>query len=582
MAVDVSRKNQIIIFSIWLLVVPITLYFAKMYFPSRELDWTNLVILFLIMFLTMLLPIQFQNMTISLERWITLTIFLQYGLFIEIIFIQIAMFLILFTEKSTLPITHKFFVNSGIFALTSLLSGAIYHSLGGTIGSMDFSKVFYFGLIYAISYSLINNLLLKVYFHFNSHIFSLTSKGALWDYASTIIMVPFGIALYFLNEHLSNKSLLLVGIPFVIFLFILRMFNSSTTVNDQLSCAAEIGPELADRLLFDEVLETFLVKLKDVVPYDNAYVVDLRSGIDFVPLMGNGRNGITKDVKGILFHDIKKVDDGLDEFFTRIYFNEKEIKSLKNIEFVGNIRSVLTAPIIRNEITEGFLILTSYRKNMFKPESLNLIDILNGFFAISLEKARFYESTIEKGVRCGLTKLHNFAYLETKLEENMGELREGLLSSLSVIMLDIDYFKKINDTYGHECGNVILVKLAELLKSHRTPVTTLARYGGEEFVFILPNFTKKEATDLAEEIRIEVEKTNFAITPDLTEDKPEDKVSIDVNITISLGVATALEDAENAKDLLRNADRALYIGGKQSGRNLVGVYNDVEEAGTKV
>jgi two-component system, cell cycle response regulator len=61
-----------------------------------------------------------------------------------------------------------------------------------------------------------------------------------------------------------------------------------------------------------------------------------------------------------------------------------------------------------------------------------------------------------------------------------------------------------------------------------------------------------------------------------------DRISIDVNITISLGVATAPEDAENAKDLLRNADRALYIGGKQSGRNLVGVYNDSEAAGAKV
>ena len=168
-------------FFIWLLVVPASFLLAKAYFPARDLDWMNILILFSIMFLTMLLPIPFQNITISLERWITLTIFLQYGLFIEIIFIQIAMFFILFTEKSTLPITHKFFVNSTVFAFTSLLSGTIYHSLGGTIGSLDFSKVFYFGLIYAISYSLINNLLLKVYFHFNSHLFSFTSKGSLWD-----------------------------------------------------------------------------------------------------------------------------------------------------------------------------------------------------------------------------------------------------------------------------------------------------------------------------------------------------------------------------------------------------------------
>ena len=463
MTVDVSRKQRIIMFFIWLLVVPLSLYLAYLYFPARELDWMNVVILFSIMFFTMLIPLKFQNITISLERWITLTIFLQYGVFIEIITIQIAMLFILFTEKSTLPITHKFFVNSTVFAITSLASGTIYHALGGTIGSLNFVSVFYLGLLYAISYSLINNLLLKVYFHFNSHIFSLVSSGALWDYISTMIMVPFGIALYFLNEHLNNKSLLLIGIPFVIVLFVLKMYNSSNTMHDQLASAADIGHELADRLLFDEVIETFLIKLKDVVPYDNAYVVDLRSGINLIPLMGLGRNGITKDVKGLSFHDVKKNNDGLDTHFTRIYFNERDIQTLKNIQFTNNIRSVLTAPIIRNGVTEGFLILTSFRKNMFQTEIVHLVDVLTGFFAISLEKARFYENTIEKSERCGLTKLYNFSYLETKLEENMNELQEGKISNLSVIMLDIDYFKSINDTYGHECGNAILVELARLL-----------------------------------------------------------------------------------------------------------------------
>ena len=132
---------------------------------------------------------------------------------------------------------------------------------------------------------------------------------------------------------------------------------------------------------------------------------------------------------------------------------------MKNIEFSGNIRSVLTAPIIRNDVTEGFLILTSFRKNMFQTAIVQIIDILTGYFAISLEKARFYENTIEKSERCGLTKLYNFSYLETKLEENMTELQEGKISNLSVIILDIDHFKSINDTYGHESGNDILVSL---------------------------------------------------------------------------------------------------------------------------
>ena len=102
----------------------------------------NLVILFSIMFLTMLVPLQFQNMTVSLERWITLAVFLQYGVFIELLFIQVAMLILLVSEKSTLPLTHKLFVNSTIFAITSLGSGSIFYAIGGTIGSWVFSKVF--------------------------------------------------------------------------------------------------------------------------------------------------------------------------------------------------------------------------------------------------------------------------------------------------------------------------------------------------------------------------------------------------------------------------------------------------------
>lgn len=572
----VSKRQQLITFFIWLLIVPLGFFVAHSFFPSRELDWANILLLFAIMFLTMLLPLQFQTVTISLERWVTLTIFFQYGVFTELVFIQVAMFIILFTEKSSLPLTHKFFVNSTIFTILSIVSGFVFHYAGGTIGSLNFSDVFLFGLLYAASYSLLNNILLKVYFLFNARIYSLRSKGALWDYISTLIMVPFSISLYFLHEHLDNKSLLLIGIPFIIVLVVLRMYNTSNTLNDQLSHAGEIGHELADRLLFDEVIETFLEKLKDVVPFGDAYVVDLRGGKKLIPLMGSESGVITKDVKGISFLAEKEPDDGLDKHFSQIYFNEKEVRSLKNIDFTHQVGTVMTAPIVRNQKTEGFLILTSVRKNSFRAVDMQIIDILTGYFAISLEKAKYFENTIEKSERCGLTKLNNFRYLDRKLDEETMRYHLGSLNELSVIILDIDHFKGINDTYGHESGNDILIQLAQLLLKFKKPNDTLARYGGEEFVLVLPNTSKVEAADLAETIRQEVENTPFKVIPDLS----ESRITIDVKITISLGVATVPDDAETAKDLLRNADRALYIGGKQAGRNRVGLYED--EAVTSV
>ena len=567
----VSKKQELGMFFIWILIFPLSIFIAYEYFPSGELDWPNLVILFVIMFFTMLLPLQFKTVTISLERWITLTIFFQYGVFTEFVFIQVAMFILLFTDKSALPITHKFFVNSTVFAIISIASGFVFHYAGGVIGTLYFSDIFFFGLLYAITYTVLNNILLKIYFHFNSRVYSLRSQGAIWDYISTLLLVPFSISLYFLHGHLNNKSLFLIGIPFLIVLIVLKMYNNSNTLNEQLSNAGEIGHELADRLLFDEVIQTFLEKLKDVVPFEHAYVVDFTEGNKLIPLMGSEMGIIRKGIEGMSFRGDKKMDDGLDTFYSRIYFNEKEVRSLKNIDFAYQVRSAITAPIIRNEKTEGFLILTSARKNTFHTADMNIIDILTGYFAISLEKAKYYENTIEKSERCGLTKLHNYHYLDKKLNEGIIQHHKGEIDKLSLIILDIDHFKMINDAYGHGSGNDILIKLAKLLKKHGKPQDTVARYGGEEFVIILPGSSKEEAANLAEAIRHKVEDTVFEIIPGLS----ESRTPVDIAITISLGVATVPEDADVAKNLLRNADRALYIGGKQAGRNRVGVYGDL-------
>lgn len=575
--VEISKKQQTIVFFVWLLVVPISAYIAYAYFPSRTLDWPNLLLLFGLMFLTMLLPLRFSNVTISLERWITFTIFFQYGVFAEFIFVQIAMIVLLFSEKSGLPITHKFLVNSTIFASISVVSGFVFHFAGGTVGSLDFSELFIFGFLYAIVYSFLNNLLLKLYFTFNSRTYSLHSEGALWDYISTLIMVPFSITFYFLSEHLGAKSLVLIGGPFLIVLAVLRMYNTSNTLNDQLSSAKEIGHELADMLLFDQVMETFLKKLKAVVSFQNAYVVDLQSGRKLLPLMGFEKDVITKQVEEISFLADKNRDDGISIYETKIYRNRQEIKAVKTIDFLHYFETLMVAPIIRNDKTEGFLILTSTRKNAFTAINVQIIDILTGYLAISLEKARYFEKTIAKSERCGLTKLHNFRYLDKELDKKVIQFHLGEIEKLSVIILDIDYFKKINDTFGHESGNDLLVKLADLLRKHSAPKDILARYGGEEFVFVMPNCDKVTASKRAEKIRQEVEATVFTINPDLSENRS----LIDVQMNVSLGVATMPDDADSSLSLMRNADRALYIGGKQAGRNKVGVFETQEEIETE-
>jgi len=217
---------------------------------------------------------------------------------------------------------------------------------------------------------------------------------------------------------------------------------------------------------------------------------------------------------------------------------------------------------------EGILVLASRKKYAFETYQLQIISLLCSYFAVSLEKARFVQETVSQSERCGLTELYNYRYLEKQLEINMNDLLNGKLRQLSLLMMDIDHFKAINDTYGHQSGNDILFGLARLLERELEDCGILARYGGEEFVVILPNYSKENSLKLAEELREKIESTPFEIRTDL-EDKPK---LITVNITTSIGVSTAPEDCDEAMALIRNADRALYIGAKREGRNRVAEY----------
>lgn len=567
-----SRKRRLLILTTWIIIVPPILYFVYRYMPVIEVDWVTISLYLVILLLTMMLPVQLTNITISLERWITFTVFFQYGLFAELIFMQVAMILLLFTGKTSLPTAQRFLINSSMFAIVSVLSALVFFAMGGEVGTVDFTSIVVFGAIYAITYMLVNSLLLKVFFAITSEKFTIWSRGTLWDYLTTLLVFPSSVSLYYLNLHFGNKSILLCGIPFLFILLIIRMYHRSDNLNEKLSSASVIGRELADRLGFEDVVKTFIVKLQNVVSYDQAYVLDLRSGTHLITLMGSENAVVSKKVDHIKFKSKVEWDDGLDLDITKIFGAKKEAALLKNFTFSETVKSVMTAPIKRNQRTEGMLILTSRHKNNFRELEMKIVDILTGYFAISLVKARLFEKTVEQSERCGLTNLHNFRYLDAKLDEDIIRYHTGELTSLSAIILDIDHFKAINDTYGHQSGNDLLCALSDVLLSFVDEDASLARYGGEEFVYILRNKGKARTVELAEEIRKEVERVAFPIIPDLSEDRSP----IDVHLTISVGVATVPEDAENAKLLLRNADRALYIGGKQAGRNRVGVFEEKE------
>jgi len=152
-----------------------------------------------------------------------------------------------------------------------------------------------------------------------------------------------------------------------------------------------------------------------------------------------------------------------------------------------------------------------------------------------------------------LTNIYNRRKFSQLLDLEI-ERVERYNRSLAVVLLDIDHFKRINDTFGHDTGDSVLKKISRLLRENIRSVDTLARYGGEEFVLILPETNIKKAMTAAERIRRVIESKSF------------DKVG---HITISAGVSI-FEEGDNRQSIVKKADRGLYIA-KREGRNGVSI-----------
>ena len=171
-----------------------------------------------------------------------------------------------------------------------------------------------------------------------------------------------------------------------------------------------------------------------------------------------------------------------------------------------------------------------------------------------LTRHRIY---IEQTMKDELTALPNRAYLFKALDNELARARR-YRRSLSVVMLDIDKFKLVNDTYGHLFGDKILIRLTETLLGEVRRQDILGRYGGEEFLIILPETAGKAATALMERCRKKVAGTRYK----------GDSGSTIVSVTISAGIAEFTADDHSIEDLIGRADRALYKA-KENGRDQI-------------
>jgi eukaryotic-like serine/threonine-protein kinase len=326
-----------------------------------------------------------------------------------------------------------------------------------------------------------------------------------------------------------------------------RLFAAEQERIDELSSIQSIVQTLAplhDIPTIAQVIERELTRLIDY----HALRLFLVEGQTLVPLVSSGADISMLQVR---------IGDGIAGWIAahgRSVLVGNTLEDSRVTQIPGTPRraeSMIGSPLNYEGRVQGVMTLTKLGSEQFDANDQRLLSIIAGQVAIVFDRARLYGELIKDAMTDPLTGLANRRYLNERLkEERSRALRTG--QGLAAIMLDIDRFKRVNDHFGHDAGDVVLRHLAEVIASVVRVEDIVARYGGEEFCVLVPEIPESEADGVAERVRAAIAGTRL----------PEEAGV--AQVTVSVGVAHLAPD-DDADSLFTRADHAMYAGKRQGG-----------------
>ncbi len=221
------------------------------------------------------------------------------------------------------------------------------------------------------------------------------------------------------------------------------------------------------------------------------------------------------------------------------------------------LRSDMTIPLHARGRVMGAFRVGSCRRHAYDPEDFDVLQRCADLTAVAVETQRLLQATRRLSEQDGLTGVSNHRHFLTLLQQEVARSRRTD-RSLALLMIDIDDFKRINDTHGHQAGDQVLRHVAQLVSKMLRRSDTVARYGGEEFAVLLPEATFEQAMKVGEALRAEVEGAPITMS----------EPGLPLRARVSIGVAVLPGDAFGPGDLVGAADRGLYQA-KRSGKNRI-------------
>lgn len=566
----VDTKNKKII---W--IVYVTLSFLLLFYTVKESLWTNFFSLdYLLLLATAIIvsffPIKISDTVFSMVTGVSLITFVLYGFTGELLLTSIAVIILLLRVDLKMQSLHLYALNLATVMTLSVLSASAYHLTDLILAPQLPEQVKFIPLLAYITVYLFGNhfiYFLLEYFDGKKETPIFLTKQLVLSLMVNYTLLPFFYILIYLYYRIGSPGLQLGFIPYLTFVAGLYLWSKSELNNFYLQQVNEATHKLTERLNYEETIACFIDSLLEIFQAEQVYYYKVSSDdkmrLENVYQPENATVDLDEELylpKDSLLAEVLE-----SQSMTSYYHATDYMDSFGGAQrFKGNKAVII--PIYALNKNRG-LILMVQPKNLLSEEYMeSLIENFNRSFINVIENAMRYEKLKISNYTDGLTDLPNFrSFLKEAKKVKTTEEEEQLYS---VIVLDIDHFKELNDRHGHEAGNDVLKQLGELLKRFSHENCFVARYGGEEFVLLVRNQNSEKTYQLAEEIRQAIENQIFIGNYSILENK-----EVELRITGSLGTATAPKDGNNVYDLIALADEAMYLGSKQNGRNKVTAYH---------
>ena len=573
-----DRKNKRHLFFRYILYISAIVSFilsAKVFYLDSYQSLGTFIVFVLACTLIGNMPISMKNTgDIDLSDAIAAFIFILYGTETVIFFTSIFVVMVMFIREKYITKRNDnsmMFFNIAMFIVSARIAATFVTAILKGLETNSFIGHVLYSIGFIGSFILLNVLMIKIDSNLEK------DRNFVLDRESTLLLgvnfvISSFVAVTLCQINSTSKmigTLLVLGILLMLHycFHILRKINIR---NESIKGLLKITEDIVKYGEFREKCKHLITNMKDLIPYTicSIYTFDIDNDGTTYPVAYDGPEGIGIGDLSIDLSSsavtIKTIKEG------KIYISN-EISKDKKVKFTGRLANAINVaiivPVLIGEKVVGSIFIFG-KKNLinFTANGIDdLLNILSNQMALAIENDGIYRDMENKADVDPLTRLYNRRVLDREIESLISKNTQ-----FSLVMYDIDDFKKVNDSYGHLAGDEVLKMVSDIVRKSIRKTDVACRYGGEEIIIIFKDLSKEDACVISERIR-----NNIEITSTLWSGG-------NIFITVSGGVSAYPQDGKTKDDIIKIADYILYTQCKRMGKNKVCAYQVLEESAISI